>query len=410
MGGATQGGSHPAAVAAAACVGSVVGRQGVLPSLGRVTVDAPGSASGLPRLRKELFDTAMRAGASGVGVCATEPFAPVHDDLIRRRGDGMAATLHFTYDDPDVATDVTRSFPWARRLVVVAWPYLPTAGSPGPALPGTGRIARFATADHYQPLRGILDELASLMRGAGFRAEWLSDDNRLVDRAAAVRAGVAWWGKNTMALAPAVGPWTLLGSVVTDAEIDVSTPMERDCGTCAACLPACPTGALVGPGVLDARLCLAHWAQAPGVLPAELRAPMGDRIYGCDDCIEACPPGARLLERSEAVSVGRVDLLALLARTDAELLEEFAHFYVPRHQARYLRRNLLVALGNAGGVEAEAVAIGYLGHPDWLLRGHAAWAVGRLGGRFARPALRRAMKRERRSEVRSEISAALNSL
>lgn len=349
---------------------------------------------------------AMHAGASGVGVCDAVPFGGVRDDLIARKADGSSGALRFTYGAPDVATDVVRSFPWARRLLVIAYPYLPAAGSPGPPVPGTGRVARFATADHYQPLRGVLDEISTRLHSLGHRAAWLSDDNRLVDRAAAVRAGVAWWGKNSMALAPAVGPWTLLGSVVTDALLATSPPMERDCGTCAACLPACPTGALTSPGILDARLCLAHWAQAPGVIPLELRAPMGDRVYGCDDCIEACPPGGRLLERAESVAAGRVDLIELLGLSDEELLARFAHFYVPRRHPRYLRRNLLVALGNSGGSGAEQVAIGYLGHPDWLLRAHAAWALGRLGGRFAPTALERAARSEPRAEVRREIAAA----
>ena len=144
-------------------------------------------------------------------------------------------------------------------------------------------------------------------QAAGHRAAVLCDDSRLVDRAAAVRAGVGWWGKSTMVLAPGHGPWLLLGSVVTDASLPPDTPMARDCGTCAACLPACPTGALVAPGVLDARRCLAALAQSPGAIPREFRRAMGDRLYGCDDCLEACPPGqrARLAARRRRRGAGR---------------------------------------------------------------------------------------------------------
>jgi epoxyqueuosine reductase len=290
---------------------------------------------------------------------------------------------------------------------VGAWPYLPDGGHPGETVSGTGRIARFATRNHYVGLRRALDGVAEQLRAAGHRAEVLVDDNRLVDRAAAVRAGVGWWGKNTMVLAPRFGPWLLLGTVVTDALLLATEAMQRDCGTCSACLPACPTGALVAPGVLDATRCLAYWSQTPGVIPAEFREAMGDRVYGCDDCLDACPPGGRLLEAS-AQRRGRVDLLALLASDDRTLLRAYGHFYVPRRQARYLRRNALVALGNAGGGGAALVAAGYLGHPDWLLRAHAAWALGRLGGPMARAALHQAKRRERHDEAGDEIAAALD--
>ncbi len=357
-------------------------------------------------LADELRAAGEAAGLVGFGVCGAEPFAGVRSSLEARVAGGESAGMSFTFRDPATSTDVTASFPWARRLVVGAWSYLPEAGSPGVGRPRSGRIARFATEDHYRGLRAALGVVASLLADSGHRAEVLVDDNRLVDRAAAVRAGVGWWGKNTMVLAPGYGPWLLLGSVVTDAELAVTSPMRRDCGTCVACLPACPTGALVAPGVLDARRCLAYWAQAPGVIPVEFREAMADRFYGCDDCLDACPPGQRLLARSEP-EAGRVDLVEVLGLSDRELLARFEHFYVPRRQARYLRRNALVALGNAGGPGAALVVAGYLGHPDWLLRLHAAWALGRLGGPVAAAALGARRGVEPRDDVRSEIEAAV---
>ncbi len=355
------------------------------------------------RIREEGED----AGLAGLGVCTAEPFADVRAQVEERVASGRSAGMWFTFGDPARSTDIRASFPWAERLVVGAWSYLPDAGNPGPARPGFGRVARFATEDHYRGLRAALDRVAARLREGGHRAEVLVDDNRLVDRAAAVRAGVGWWGKNTMVLAPGFGPWLLLGSVATDAGLAVTEPMRRDCGTCSACLPACPTGALVAPGVLDARRCLAYWAQAPGVMPAEYREAMGDRWYGCDDCLDACPPGQRLLAGSGRDGTGRVDLVGVLAADDRSLLRRFEHFYVPRRQARHLRRNALVALGNTGGPGAELVAAGYLGHPDWLLRLHAAWALGRLGGPVAAAALAARMSREHHDDVRAEIEAAV---
>jgi epoxyqueuosine reductase len=220
---------------------------------------------------------------------------------------------------------------------------------------------------------------------------------------------VAWWGKNAMALAPRAGPWLLLGSVATNAPLPISAPMTRDCGTCSSCLPACPTGALVAPGVLDARLCLAHWAQAPGSIPRELRVPMGDRLYGCDDCLDACPPGGRLLAASGSPR-GRVDLVELLGRDDRTLLERYSHFYIPRRQVRHLRRNALVALGNTGGPEAIAVCAGYAAHPDAMLRAHAVWALGQLGGRRGSAVLEAVAKREQDPGVLAEVEHALSAV
>lgn len=345
---------------------------------------------------------ARAGGLAGFGICTAAPFPQVRTALEERKSSGKSAAMSFTFANPETSTDVHRSFPWARRLVVGAWGYLPEAGSPGPARAGTGRLARFATEDHYVGLRRALDAVAAVLTDEGLNAQVLVDDNRLVDRAAAVRAGVGWWGKNSMVLAPGLGPWLLIGSVVTDAELEVSEPMARDCGSCSACLPACPTGALVAPGVLDAARCLAYWAQAPGVIPVELREAMGDRIYGCDDCLDACPPGQRLVESARAPN-GRVDLTDLLADDDRSLLDRFSHFYIPRRQVRHLRRNALVALGNNPERGSVGVVAGYLGHPDWLLRLHAAWALRRMGGSAAAAALRRQAEIETDSRVLEEL-------
>ncbi len=349
-----------------------------------------------------IRELALVAGAAGCGVCAADSFPAVEATLRSHITEGTNAKMAFTYRDPAVATDPRRTFPWAERLVAVAWPYLPAAGSPGPEISGTGRIARFAAEDHYRGLHAVLDTIARRLVSAGYQAVTISDDSRLVDRAVAVRAGVGWWGKNTMVLAPGAGPWLLLGAVVTNAPLETSAPMARDCGTCTACLPACPTGALLAPGVLDARRCLAHILQSGGVIPRELRAAVGDRIYGCDDCLEACPPGGRVLAAAPSPRA-RVDLAGLLATPDDELVARYSHFFIPGRRARYLRRNLLVALGNSGDERTLPVLAGYLGHPDWLLRLHAGWAIGAIGGTGAGPVLDVALEAETHEEVRREL-------
>jgi epoxyqueuosine reductase len=326
---------------------------------------------------RELAELGIAAGCARVGVCDVEPFDSVRSSLDERRSAGLAGGLGFTFADPATATDVRRSFPWANRLVVAGTAYLPGAGSPGDAA-DSARVARFAVDDAYVPLRSALELIVGRLESNGYRGVVLIDDARLVDRAAAVRAGLGWWGKNTMVLAPGQGPWMLFGSVVTDAMLEVSPAMERGCGACDACLPACPTGALIAPGVLDARRCLAAVLQSPGIIPAHLRVAVGDRLYGCDDCLDACPPGLRLLESSSRLR-GRHQLDRLLSAPDDELAAAFGHFYLARAEVDMVRRNALVVAGNVGGADLVPEVVGYLGHPDPVLRAHAVWAARRLG-------------------------------
>lgn len=357
------------------------------------------------RLHEALSAAGIEAGLDRVGVATADAFPPVRQEMERRKAEGLSGRLTFTYKDPALATDVRSSFPWANSLVVGIRSYLPEAGH-APIRPLHGRVARFAVDDPYRPLRSGLEAIAERLVSEGYRAEVLIDDDRLVDRAAAVRAGVAWWGKSTLALTPGLGPWFVIGSVVTDASLERGERMRRDCGTCDACIPACPTGALVAPGILDARRCLAALAQAPGIIPRRWRAAMGDRIYGCDECLAACPPGRRLAESSRDER-GSVDLCWALEASDDTLLDRFSHFYLPRRSPRFLRRNVLVAMGNDGSPSLREPVTVHVDHPDWLLRAHAVWALARLAGEEALPILVLRLDREQQPEVLTELRAEL---
>ncbi|MDA2979056.1 MAG: HEAT repeat domain-containing protein, partial [Actinomycetota bacterium] len=194
--------------------------------------------------------------------------------------------------------------------------------------------------------------------------------------------------------------------------LDQSAPMVRGCGSCVACIPACPTNAIVAPGVLDAGRCLAAVLQRPGAIPEELRVAVGARIYGCDECLVACPPGDRALSAA-SVGNGGLEPADALALADDDLSVAASHWYVPKRNMRFVRRNALVALGNAGNGSHVGVLAGYLGHPDSLLRSHAAWALGRIalgrtGGATARSVLESALIDESSEEVREHISSALS--
>lgn len=322
--------------------------------------------------------TAAGAGLDRLGWTTAEAFPEVRTAIEQRKADGMSARLGFTFATPEVSTDPSRSWPWAKSIVVGLRSYLPDAGSPG----GGARVARFAERNHYEPLREGMERVAEALQARGHRAEVVIDDSRLVDRAVAHRAGLAWWGKNTMLLTPGLGPWFLIGCVVTDATFEPGEPMRRDCGSCEACLPACPTGALVAPGILDARRCLAAILQSRGEIPLEFREAVGDRLYGCDDCIDACPPGSRLLAAAVETR-GSVDPIEVLTVGDQALLDRFGHFYLPGRDPRYLRRNALVVLGNTGTEDDLLLLAGYLMHPDTMLVSHALWAIEAIGGEVA---------------------------
>ena len=351
-------------------------------------------------LAEELSTLAHRNGAAGFGVTGAEVFARERAALQASHEVGRSGPLRFTYDDPNLATDVSQSFPWAKSLVVASYDYLPQADTPSQE---GAVVGRFATANQYDGVRRITGAIAECLQARGYRAEILSDDNRLVDRAAAVRAGVGWLGKSTMVLAPGHGPWMLLGTVVTDASIPASSPMQRDCGTCSACIPACPTGAL-GERGLDARRCLSTWLQTPGSVPHWIRPLMGRRVYGCDDCLTACPPGGRALAAA-GERPAQLPFSESLELSDDALLDRFNWWYVPRRQGRFIRRNLLVAAGNSREPAAREVVDDHTRHPSSMIRGHAYWAMARGfdGGR----SLRKALDSETVPEARDELLLAL---
>ncbi len=268
-------------------------------------------------LADELARVGREAGLDAIGICDARPFDSTRRTLLQRRARGWAGGMQFTYRNPARATDPQATLPGAAALFVGARRYeradpAEAADLTGPAsstdVPPDrgpqGRVAMYSWLDHYEPLRCALGAVADRLQDEGWQARVLVDDNALVDRAAAVRAGLGWYGKNANVLLPGAGSWFVLGSVLTDAPLTVGRPPPQPvadgCHSCQRCLSACPTGALVGPGQLDARRCLAWLVQAPGVFPREYREALGDRIYGCDDCQTCCPVNRLATNRQPA--------------------------------------------------------------------------------------------------------------
>ena len=338
-------------------------------------------------LTRAVTACGLASGLDAVGVAAAEPFVSTRSDLERRKAAGLHAGMAFTYRNPERSTSPARILLGAASLVVGARAYRHDAVESAEVGP-RGRVARYAWTDTYLPLREALSAVAAHLRDAGWTARVVADDNALVDREAAVRAGLGWYGKNANLLLPGRGSWFVLGSVVTNATLEPAPARQRDgCAGCRRCVDGCPTGAIVGPGVVDGRRCLAWLVQAPGVFPREWRAALGDRIYGCDDCQEVCPPnrpnraGSQRRDDDAAVRPW-VDVLSWLAMDDTALLAAAGRWYVPKRSARYLRRNALLVLGNTGdGADPAVLAavVAALDHADPIVRCHAVWAAARLG-------------------------------
>jgi epoxyqueuosine reductase len=245
-------------------------------------------------------------------------------------------------------------------------------------------------------------------------ARALVDTARIVDRAVAQRAGLGWYGKNTNILNREHGSWLLLGELLLDVELPSDEPVKTHCGSCSRCLPSCPTGALIAPGVLDNDRCISYLTiELRGPIPREMRALIGDWVFGCDICQEACPVNikARAGNHAEFASSQGIgpspSLIELLEMDEDEFKAKFRHSPVKRAKWEGIRRNAAVALGNAGDAAAVPALVRALADGAALVRGHAAWALGRLGGESAEKALRAQLVIEGDSWVQEEIRLAL---
>jgi len=325
----------------------------------------------------ELERVAEELGLDVVGAAPAQPYAETERHIRERRARGLFADMKFTMARPHESCHPETLLEDARTVVSAALCYY--AEEPGRP-EGHGRLPRYTWFDAYAELRTRLDELGRRIGGA-YRV--LVDANQHVDREAAARSGVGFYGKNTVLITQRHGSWVVLGTLISDRELEPTPPLELDCGSCRLCIDACPTGALDEPGTLDANRCLSYWTQAPAAIPEPYRAEHGAMLYGCDICQDVCPwnRGVEKRRRGSAPPEGadpHPSLVDWLQSDAAELRRRYERLYVPRNDARWLRRNALVAAGNAGG-PAERAAVGsYVAHEDAMLREHAAWALRRM--------------------------------
>jgi epoxyqueuosine reductase len=348
-------------------------------------------ASARPITSELIGEIGRGAGLDAVGVAPAAVFERARRVLHERKAAGLHNGMEFTYRNPDRSTDPGRAVLDAQAVVVGALSYR----EPAPAVPDepSAAIARYAWRNPYEPLREGLWAMARTLRMFGYKAVVFADDNSLVDREAAYRAGLGWFGKNANLLLPGQGSWFVLGAVVTTAPLEtVAEPLADGCGACRRCLDGCPTGAIVAPGVVDAARCLAWLLQKPGEFPLEFRAALGNRLYGCDDCQEVCPPNLRVQASSVAVQLtsqaergaprAHVPLLALLTGSDDEVMAINGAWYLADRNPRWLRRNAIVIAGNSelpADLRIIAALHRFAAGDDELLAEHARWSLARLG-------------------------------
>jgi epoxyqueuosine reductase len=325
----------------------------------------------------ELERLAQELGLDVVGAAPASAYDETEQHIRERNARGLFADMRFTMAQPEVSCHPETLLPGARTVVSAAYCYY----APEPPLEtGEGRLPRYTWSDAYAFLRDALDRLGRELGGA-YRV--LVDANQHVDREAAARAGVGFYGKNTLLITRRHGSWVVLGTLITTAEVEPTPALRADCGTCTLCIDACPTGALDEPGVLDANKCLSYWTQASAPIPEGYRAALGAQVYGCDICQDVCPWNRGIEKRRgdeplAADAEPHVRLEEWLSADGDELVRQYDRLYVPRNDPRYLRRNALVALGNAGAQDDAALAEPFLAGDDELLREHAEWAVARI--------------------------------
>ena len=371
----------------------------------------------MARLEESVKELGKSLGFDLVGITTAESFPRDEEAAIDRiRGGLMDGLPWYTEERVHKATNPDVLLPGARSVISVAISY--NTGEAQPKGDGPhGRFARYAwNEDYHQVMKARLRRLAEGLEGiAGrpVRTRNFVDDGPMNDRAAAERAGVGWFGKNTNILTPSLGSWVLLGQVVTDLELRPDEPLKKNCGGCVQCIVDCPTDAIVAPYVIDNRRCISFLTiELRGAIPKEMRPLVGDWVFGCDVCQDMCPVNRDAPKTLEPAFQKRHDfdapaLLPLLELDDEGFRERFRNSPVKRAKRVGLQRNVCVALGNIGDRSAVPALATALATKEPLVRRHAAWALGQLGGDEAEEALVVALAGETEAEVVKELEAAL---
>lgn len=351
-------------------------------------------------LEEKLIEQARRLGFEACGIApATE--ADGFERFVSWLEDGCAGEMRYLSGEPELRRHPRSIVPGVRSVVVVAMSYAPPSpvplsdqGERGAGCEGvTGRIALYARRpDYHLVVRARLKRLGAWLQEQrpGCRGRAVVDTAPLLERDFARRAGLGWFGKNTMLINKRLGSWFVLGALLVDIDLEPSAPFEaRHCGSCTACLDACPTDAFDGPGRLDSRRCISYLTiELKGEVPAERRDGIGDWVFGCDVCNDVCPWNRKAMPGGEALAalpgLERVDLVELLGLSEGTFRARFQGTALfPRPGRRVLARNAALALGNVGSAAALPALQRALRDEEAIVREAALWAIARIEERGA---------------------------
>ena len=362
-----------------------------------------------------------RANKLGFELVGITPAA--HSETIARYRqwieNGYAGKMHYLEKHLSLKTDVRQLLAEAKSVISLAMNYY--TFDPPKALaenPGRGQISRYAWGDDYHELiRKRLLELVEFIKQTAeneLKTRVCVDTAPVIEREYAQKAGIGWIGKNTNLIHWRSGSWYFLSEILVSIALESETPPLRgSCGTCTRCIDECPTDAIVEPNLLDSRLCISYLTiELRESIPKQLRPKMGNLIFGCDICQEVCPWNSKAGPTTEPAFHPREGnlapkLLSLINMTQQEFSRRFKGSPIKRAKRRGFLRNVLVAIGNWGEQRAVPSLKGALKDDDPLIRSHAAWALGRIGGGTARQILRKRLTFETEPMVITEIQDAL---
>ena len=343
-------------------------------------------------LKREVVD---RAKALGFDSCrVTAPAPPRHGtEFSAWLREGAAGEMEWLGRGEEKRRDPQKVLEGTRSVIVVALNYWQGAAQARESNGVTGRVARYAWGDDYhEVILRKLEQLDGFLRARGGSQKCYVDTGPILERDYAAEAGIGWHGKSTMLIDPQLGTWFFLGEILTTLALPPDAPQPARCGTCVRCITACPTGAITEPHRLDARRCISYLTiELKGSIPLELRSLIGDRIYGCDDCLEACPWNRFASISREAALAAKpatqMPLRDYLALDDAEFRALFRRSPIKRVKRRGFLRNVCVALGNVGSRDDLPALQRAICDPEPLIVEHATWAIDRILERFPHPRL-----------------------
>jgi epoxyqueuosine reductase len=363
----------------------------------------------------EIKRYGAKVGLDIIRITSAEPFPDyvrivqnrVEDGLIpieSQKSENIFKRLKF-YSEPE------NSLPTAKSIISLGMRYL-IDGQVDGTKPGKphGRIGRHYWRDFYGELWRKKARLVKWLERKGIRC---SREAYLPHKLVAQRAGVGSYGKNCLIQTKDYGSWIILVSIVTDAYLEVDSPSSHNCGSCEACLRACPTRAIVAPYTLNVGRCINHLLASSEPIPIEFRPLIGNRINSCDRCQEVCPNNRNVVPVKRKIPNPRTrwgtnpSLMPLLNISKEEFKQSFADLDWYKPELRFLQRNVIVALGNIGDPISLSALSKMLRNQESIIRAHTAWAIGRIGGPKAKRLLQDAFSKEKDIEVKKEIENAL---